>query len=945
LKPWRIAVAYIAFSVLALALFATPLWYGWRVNVGTLRVFVPEDLQALPELFHRQGADAVTAAVQARSDPAGHEVVVFAGPSHQVLAGTLRRWPTEIPDVPGTYGHVIDRGDGTRMRIVVTQVTLPGGYRLLMGRQSAGLMSLQELFSYGMAGALTIVVGLGAALAWILARRASAARQSEERYALAMEAAGDGHTDWNLQTGEHYISPRLLQICGFAPDTTFRDRAEWVSRLPFHPEDRSKWERAVADHFAGHERNFKMELRLVVQDEVRWTSFHFLSTCDAAGKPIRWSGSIADISEQKKAGAALRASEERFALAVAGSNDGVFDVDFAAQRVFFSARARELSGLPPAPDTMTLDEYLHGLPLHPDDRPRRSAALQAHLDGRAKAYEGEFRMRQLDGQYRWRRIHGLCVRDTNGIPRRMAGSISDVDSRRRAEDALRLSEERYGLAMGVAEEGHIDWNVQSGEFFASAQAERVLNVVHDVECRTLADFVGRVIYHPEDRERVAAEWNTAFTGSDVEHEVECRILRGEAHETRWIRTRWKIFRGAAAQAERVIGVVSDITERKQAEDELRKMEAELRRSQRLEALGTLAGGIAHDFNNILGAILGYSEMAMRDAESGTRLRRDLDSILAAGERGRALVDRVLAFSRSGVAERISVHVEAVVQEALDQIAANLPASVSIAPHLRAGRAAMLGDSTQVHQVVMNLVSNAVQAMPKGGVLRVEVDAVHLDSARPATVGSLAAADYVVIKIGDTGDGIRPDVFERMFDPFFTTKEIGVGSGLGLSLVHGIVTDVGGAIDVTTELGKGTTFTVYVPRTGDAPDWPVDEDRPLPRGEGQRVLVVDDEEPLVRLAAETLEHLGYVPTSFTSSVAALTAFRTDPSKFDVVLTDERMPELSGSALIREMREIRETIPIVLMSGYLGMDGVDADVALRKPLTTSDLAAGMARALRA
>jgi len=204
----------------------------------------------------------------------------------------------------------------------------------------------------------------------------------------------------------------------------------------------------------------------------------------------------------------------------------------------------------------------------------------------------------------------------------------------------------------------------------------------------------------------------------------------------------------------------------------------------------------------------------------------------------------------------------------------------------------------------------------------------------------------------------------MFDPFFTTKEVGVGSGLGLSLVHGIVANVGGAIDVATELARGSTFTVYLPRSGDAPAKSVDENRPLPRGEGERVLVVDDEESLVRLATETLERLGYTPVGFTSSAAALAAFRADPARFDAVLTDERMPGLSGSALIREMRGIRDTIPVVLMSGYLGATprdaretgvagalgilprmpiGVGADVVVKKPLSARDLAASMARAL--
>src|SRR6202008_2558628 len=232
---------------------------------------------------------------------------------------------------------------------------------------------------------------------------------------------------------------------------------------------------------------------------------------------------------------------------------------------------------------------------------------------------------------------------------------------------------------------------------------------------------------------------------------------------------------------------------------------------RLEAIGTLAGGIAHDFNNILGAILGYGEMALRGPPKGTRLRRDLDSIMAAGERGRALVDRILAFSRSGVGERVPVHGEEVVREGLDQIAAGLPQNVTITPRLHAARAAMLGDSTQVHQVVMNLANNAVQAMPQGGVLRVSLDTLRIEAPRTALIGTVSPGEHVVMKVLDAGTGIRPEVLERMFDPFFTTKEVGVGSGLGLSLVHGIVANVGGAIQVATELGKGSTFTVYLPR--------------------------------------------------------------------------------------------------------------------------------------
>jgi CheY-like chemotaxis protein len=374
------------------------------------------------------------------------------------------------------------------------------------------------------------------------------------------------------------------------------------------------------------------------------------------------------------------------------------------------------------------------------------------------------------------------------------------------------------------------------------------------------------------------------------------------------------------------------------------MERRLRQAQRLEAMGTLAGGIAHDFNNILGAILGYGEMAQRDAPAGSRLARDLDSIVIAGERGRALVDRVLAFSRSAVGERVPVHVEAVVREVVDQAAAKLPSSVTLHAKLHAARAAVLGDATQVHQVVANLASNAIQAMPTGGILRIGLAIESVAAPRAATIGGVGTGEHIVLTIADTGAGIAPGILDRIFDPFFTTKEVGTGTGLGLSLVHGIVTQLGGAIDVASSLGIGSTFTVYLPRSGDVAV-PVDEkESELQRGKGQQVLIVDDEEALVNIATRMLEDLGYAPVGFTSSSAALAAFRADPQRFDALITDERMPEMSGSALIREVRATRDSMPVVLMSGYLGATQGEADVVLQKPLSRRDFAASLAKVLK-
>ncbi len=262
---------------------------------------------------------------------------------------------------------------------------------------------------------------------------------------------------------------------------------------------------------------------------------------------------------------------------------------------------------------------------------------------------------------------------------------------------------------------------------------------------------------------------------------------------------------------------------------------------------------------------------------------------------------------------------------------------------------MLGDPTQVHQVIMNLATNAVQAMASGGVLRVSLEPLRLDAPHLVTTGKVSPGEFLVLKVIDSGGGIAAEILERIFDPFFTTKEVGVGTGLGLSLVYGIVAELGGAIDVASAAGKGSAFSVYLPRAGDAVE-AQSEQTQLPRGAGQRVLVVDDEELLVKLAIRTLEELGYAPVGFASSVAALQAFRADAAKFDAVVTDERMPGLTGSELIREVRALRPEIPVLLVGGYVGGQvtalalEAGADEVLKKPLLARELATSLARVLR-
>jgi signal transduction histidine kinase/ActR/RegA family two-component response regulator len=429
--------------------------------------------------------------------------------------------------------------------------------------------------------------------------------------------------------------------------------------------------------------------------------------------------------------------------------------------------------------------------------------------------------------------------------------------------------------------------------------------------------------------------------------VEYRVLHhsGQWH---WYRQRGVAVRDVQGRPTRMAGSMEDITDRKNAEAERERLETQLRQAQKLEAIGTLAGGIAHDFNNILAAILGYGEMAQKDAPEGSAQRRHIDAAISAGMRAKSLVERILAFSRSGMGERVPVHVQSVVVEALEQLAASLPGGITLERRLEAGDAAVLGDPTQVHQVVMNLCANAVQAMKGRGTLTVMLDRVDLNCPQCAT-SVLPGGAYVRLNVRDTGTGIAPQVIERIFDPFFTTKEVGVGTGLGLSLVHGIVTDLGGGIDVQSKLGDGASFTVYLPwnTTVQAPE-AVQE--VVVGGDGETVLLVDDEEALVRLGEEMIADLGYEPVGFTSSSAALEAFRATPGRFDAVLSDESMPEMTGSELARAIREIRDDIPIVLMSGYvtaaLTQRARDAGVldVLAKPLVARDIARSLADALR-
>ena len=648
-------------------------------------------------------------------------------------------------------------------------------------------------------------------------------------------------------------------------------------------------------------------------------------------------------ADRRHAEQQLRRSEAFLAEGQRISHTGSWGWVLSSGKVTWSEEQYRMLGFEPGMAEPSVALFLTAV--HPEDRARVRHDIEEAAAAK-QAYAINYRVVLPTGAIRHLRSIGRPVPTEAGEVDEYIGTSSDVTERVQAEAALRARQEMLELAQKAARAVAFEWrfDADGGEPYRSLDLDRMFGLAPGTYDGTFAAW--KELVHPEDWPAVKDAIERAEESGDVATEYRVIHSDGSLH---WLQAKGRMFFDDAGHPARIVGFMLDVTERRHAEEELRRLERRLRQSQRLEAMGTLAGGIAHDFNNILGAILGYGERVLRDAPQDSRLRRDLESIVAAGERGRALVDRVLTFSRGGGGERLAVHVENVIREALALIAAKLPRGIAIETALQAGPAAIQGDPTEIHQVVMNLATNAIQAMPSGGTLRVSLKTARFDAPRVATIATVAAADYVVLEVADNGTGIAPEILDRIFDPFFTTKEVSVGNGLGLSLVHGIVMDAGGAIDLTSAVGLGSTFTVYLPRAGDAAEDPADAEQSMPQGDGQRVLVVDDEAPLVKLATETLQSLGYAPVGFTSSAAALEAFRADPKGFAAVITDERMPGMSGSALIRAVRGIRRSIPIVLVSGYVGgmvanrAYNEGANEVLKKPLSARELATSLARVL--
>jgi signal transduction histidine kinase len=382
------------------------------------------------------------------------------------------------------------------------------------------------------------------------------------------------------------------------------------------------------------------------------------------------------------------------------------------------------------------------------------------------------------------------------------------------------------------------------------------------------------------------------------------------------------------------------------EKEKKHLEAQLRQFQKMETIGSLAGGIAHDFNNILTPIIGYSEITMDYVPKDSVVRNNLNEVLNAAMRAKNLVQQILTFSRQSDQELKPIKISPVVQEALSLLRASLPATIKISQNLEKECGSVLAEPTQIHQIVMNLCTNAYHSMSeKGGMLGVTLREVDLDSDDLVLNLSLNPGPHLILSVSDTGHGMDRGVTERIFDPYFTTKPPGRGTGIGLSVVHGIVKSYAGEITVYSEVGAGTIFNVYLPiiKTDAASE--TLSSQPSLKG-NEHILLIDDEEPIVRMVQQMLEHLGYNVTALTNSMKALEAFRRQPEKFDLVITDQTMPNITGAQLAQKLLGIRPDIPIILCTGFseVMMEEKARAIGIREYIMKPVIKSGLSKAIR-
>ena len=606
-------------------------------------------------------------------------------------------------------------------------------------------------------------------------------------------------------------------------------------------------------------------------------------------------------------------------------------------------------------------------------------AFRLHVEGIFKnsgTRVVELELKRKDRSTFFASMASVPVREANGAIIECRSAIIDVTEHKEMERALAKSEERLKLALEASQQAVWDWNLTTGVVEWSERAKTLFGFEPNADV-TYDQFLKRV--QPDDRDRMRSEVMKAIEQKrEYDDEIRAIWSDGAIH---WLTAKGRVFFDENGKPVRMVGVGSDVTERKRMEAALReahdklelrvrertaqlstayevlraemqerqRIEQQLRESQKMEAIGTLAGGIAHDFNNILAAIIGFTEMVIDDVSDKTDVQQKMEQVLKAGLRGRELVRQILTFSRKSKAEYSVVTLGPLIRETFRLLRSSLPTSISMTLNLEADADAVYVDPSQIQQVLMNLCTNAAYAMREtGGKLEISLGRITLGPGDPLPEADTPLGDYVVISVRDTGIGMDEAIKERIFEPFFTTKPREQASGLGLSVVYGIVKGHKGSIMVLSQPGKGSVFRVFLPKADMVDPAQEEASGPVPQG-NQRILFIDDEEILAEMGRSMLERLGYNVVVQTDSAEALRDFAEHPDKFDLVITDQTMPKMTGVTLAEKLLHIRPDIPIILCTGYSNLVSEETARAkgirqlVMKPISRKEMAEVIHRVL--
>jgi PAS domain S-box-containing protein len=652
---------------------------------------------------------------------------------------------------------------------------------------------------------------------------------------------------------------------------------------------------------------------------------------DDDGKVIGVIGHVKDVSARKQAQALLTDEANWLRVLVEQSRDGIVVLDENGKVVESNQQFAHMAGYGLEEihslhvwdwDTQWDKEQLLGMLQSVDD-------AGAHFETRHRRKDGtlyDVEISTNGAVYRGQKLVFCVCRDIT----------ERIVEQKRIEKALLLTQFSFDkAAIGILRTGDDERILDANEHVC-----RNLGYNHRELCRMRIHDIDSSL-SVEDRQLL---WQSLREDGTIDYETVYRRKDGTAVPVD-VTANLLEFEGDSY----CLHFARDITDQKNDEKQKLLMETHLRQTQRMEALGTLAGGIAHDFNNILSVISGYAELAQLRCPVNSKLRHYIDEIHMAGVRAKTLVDQILTFSRKGKSEKRHVDIAGILAETLNLVRATLPSTIEIRQHIKTETGSLFADETQMRQVIMNLCTNAYHSMHKeGGLLEVDLAPVAIGIYDSSVYPVIRPGKYLKLVVADTGQGMDADVLARIFDPYFTTRKSGESTGMGLSTVHGIVKDHGGSIKVYSRPGVGTTFQVFFPFVETPARHSAVQTGIFSSGSGY-ILLVDDEKQLVEIGDEMLEGLGYLVETRSNPIDAIDAFRMNPDKYDLVITDMTMPRMTGERLAKEIKSIRPDMPIILCTGFSANLGTDTlteigiNEMLMKPVTLNNLASAVRKVL--